>query len=82
MKEPQLERKPAIDNPWEDLVVSILSVNQFSLERTYRCLAILAQASPPRLGSKKRKGGTYCLSSLELPAFRIVCAALKIRAAD
>lgn len=23
------------DNPWEDLVVSILSVNQYSLERTY-----------------------------------------------
>jgi hypothetical protein len=38
MKETELERKPAIDDPWEDLVVSILSVNQFSLERTYRCL--------------------------------------------
>jgi len=33
-KEPHNE--PAIDDPWEDLVISMLSVNQYSLERTYR----------------------------------------------
>jgi len=38
MKETKLAGKLAIDNPWEDLIVSILSVNQYSLERTYRCL--------------------------------------------
>jgi hypothetical protein len=30
--------KPVIDDPWEDLVVSLLSVNQYSLERTYRSI--------------------------------------------
>lgn len=29
---------PVLDCPWEDLVVSILSVNQYSLERTYSSL--------------------------------------------
>jgi hypothetical protein len=38
MNATKLAGKPAIDNPWEDLVVSILSENQYSLERTYRCL--------------------------------------------
>jgi hypothetical protein len=28
--------KVQADNPWEDLVISILSVNQYSLERTYQ----------------------------------------------
>lgn len=32
------EEETALSDPWEDLVVSILSVNQYSLERTYRCL--------------------------------------------
>jgi hypothetical protein len=31
---------------------------------------------------KIERGGAYWLSSFVLPAFRIVCAALKIRAAD
>jgi|ERR1039458_7073655 endonuclease III-like uncharacterized protein len=35
-KEPS--NKPAIDDPWEDLVISLLSVNQYSLEHTYRSL--------------------------------------------
>lgn len=30
--------KEQADNPWEDLVISILSVNQYSLERTYRAI--------------------------------------------
>jgi hypothetical protein len=30
-------RSHAADSPWDDLVVSVLSVNQYSLERTY-CL--------------------------------------------
>lgn len=38
MKEKKLEGETAIADPWEDLVISILSVNQYSLERTYRCL--------------------------------------------
>lgn len=31
-------RANALDYPWDDLVVSILSVNQYSLERTYGLL--------------------------------------------
>jgi 3-methyladenine DNA glycosylase/8-oxoguanine DNA glycosylase len=31
----------AADDPWEDLVVSILSVNQYSLERTYQSIEAL-----------------------------------------
>lgn len=27
------------DSPWEDLVISILAVNQYSLEKTYACKA-------------------------------------------
>jgi len=34
---------PAVDDVWEDLVVSILSVNQYSLERTYSCIDGLRQ---------------------------------------
>lgn len=30
--------KVQADNPWEDLVLSILSVNQYSLERTYESI--------------------------------------------
>jgi hypothetical protein len=30
--------KEHADNPWEDLVISILSVNQYSLEHTYRAV--------------------------------------------
>lgn len=32
------------DSPWEDLVVSILSVNQYSLEKTYAVLSLLQQS--------------------------------------
>jgi hypothetical protein len=38
MEERQPGRKATADNAWEDLVVSILSVNQYSLERTYQAL--------------------------------------------
>jgi hypothetical protein len=31
------------DNPWEDVVVSILAVNQYSLERTYAAVPGLRQ---------------------------------------
>jgi len=30
--------KELADNPWEDLVISILSVNRYSIERTYRSI--------------------------------------------
>lgn len=42
------------DSPWEDLVVSILSVNQYSVEKTYAVLPLLRQAGllcPHNLGS-------------------------------
>lgn len=29
------------DNPWEDLVIAILAVNQYSLEKTYPALSLL-----------------------------------------
>src|SRR5690348_5862217 len=32
------------DSPWEDLVISILSVNQYSLEKTYACLSLLRKS--------------------------------------
>jgi hypothetical protein len=38
MREQEPKLKPAIDDPWEDLVVSLLSVNQYSLERTYESI--------------------------------------------
>lgn len=38
MTEHELKTRPAIDDPWEDLVVSLLSVNQYSLEWTYRSI--------------------------------------------
>jgi len=31
----EVVRANGIDDPWEDLVVAVLSVNQYSLERTY-----------------------------------------------
>jgi 3-methyladenine DNA glycosylase/8-oxoguanine DNA glycosylase len=36
MSEKQPETRRPTDDPWEDLVIGILSVNQYSLERTYR----------------------------------------------
>lgn len=33
----------ALDRPWDDLVISILSVNQYSLERTYGSLLALRE---------------------------------------
>ena len=44
--------KSQADNPWEDLVISILSVNQYSLERTYKSIEALRNAGlfdPQRL---------------------------------
>lgn len=38
MSEKEAKTKAAADDPWEDLVVSILSVNQYSLEHTYRSI--------------------------------------------
>jgi hypothetical protein len=32
------------DNPWEDLVISILSVNQYSLEKTYENAPLLRES--------------------------------------
>ncbi len=48
------KKAPSADNPWEDLVVSMLSVNNWSLEKTYYFLDNLrAQGlfDPNRLGS-------------------------------
>jgi hypothetical protein len=36
--QPKTARVQQLDNPWQDLVVSILSVNQYTLERTYQCI--------------------------------------------
>jgi len=38
MAEQEPKTKGATDDPWEDLVVSLLSVNQYSLERTYESI--------------------------------------------
>jgi len=43
MAEQDPKTKPAVDDPWEDLVVSILSVNQYSLERTFTSIAGLRE---------------------------------------
>src|ERR1041384_1101122 len=40
---PRADDRPHIDDPWEDLVVSVLSVNNYSLERTYKSLAALRE---------------------------------------
>jgi hypothetical protein len=42
MSESELEPKRTGDDAWGDLVISILSVNQYSLERTYRSLVGLS----------------------------------------
>lgn len=39
-----LPRTSEEDSPWEDLVVSILSVNQYSLEKTYAIVGGLREA--------------------------------------
>ena len=38
MADRERKTKSTIDDPWEDLVVSLLSVNQYSLERTYESI--------------------------------------------
>lgn len=41
------------DEPWEDLVVSILSVNQYTLEKTYAVVSLIRQSGlvgPENLG--------------------------------
>ncbi|MDZ4797978.1 MAG: hypothetical protein SGI92_07440 [Bryobacteraceae bacterium] len=43
MAEQNLKTKPDADDPWEDLVVSLLSVNQYSLERTYESIGGLRE---------------------------------------
>ncbi len=35
MVNPDTAGPPPDDSPWDDLVISILSINQYSLERTY-----------------------------------------------
>jgi hypothetical protein len=56
------------DNPWEDLVLSILSVNSYPLERTYLavdtlrreglfCPQNLARWTPSEIGTRLRHGG-------------------------
>jgi hypothetical protein len=52
MQEKKPDFKPAKDDAWEDLVVSILSVNQYSLKRTYQALEGLREqglSDPHRL---------------------------------
>ena len=43
MGEKEQKTKAAIDDPWDDLVISMLSVNQYSLERTYESIAGLRE---------------------------------------
>jgi hypothetical protein len=43
MSEEEPKMKPVIDDPWEDLVVSLLSVNHHSVERTYKSIEGLRQ---------------------------------------
>jgi hypothetical protein len=55
MSDRETLKESTIDNsdPWQDLVVSILSVNQYSLERTYRCVSGLREHGlfdPTKLG--------------------------------
>ena len=61
-------RSEGIDDPWEDLVVAILSVNQYSLERTYGAIgglrrervadpANLARWQPQEIEERLRAAG-------------------------
>lgn len=43
-----------MDNPWEDLVVAILAVNQYSLEKTYLLLPGLRKAGLTDAGNLSR----------------------------
>lgn len=56
------------DSPWEDLVISVLAVNQYSLEKTYACKqglqeqeltdpSALSQLSQREISSRLRTGG-------------------------
>lgn len=48
-----LPKTAPLDSPWDDLVVSILAVNQYTLERTYPLLQGLRReklTDPPSLG--------------------------------
>lgn len=58
------------DTVWEDLVLSILSVNQYSLEKTYACLEglrreglfepeTLISCSPEEIVARLKRGGCY-----------------------
>jgi hypothetical protein len=38
MSEMEANANPSVDDPWEDLVISILSVNQYPLDVTYRSI--------------------------------------------
>ena len=52
MSENEANAKPSVDDPWEDLVASILSVNQYPLELTYRSIEGLRKqglVSPEKL---------------------------------
>jgi hypothetical protein len=47
-------RPPTADDPWEDLVVSVLAVNQYSLDKTYAFICGLRETglvNPKNLGS-------------------------------
>ena len=70
MSDRETLRESTTDNsdPWQDLVVSILSVNQYSLERTYTCVSglrkqglfepiKLGQWSPSDIVEKLRSAG-------------------------
>jgi hypothetical protein len=56
------------DSPWDDLVISILAVNQYSLERTYACKeglqaqgltlpATLLELAPAEIEHRLKAGG-------------------------
>lgn len=56
------------DNPWEDLIVAILSVNNYSLEKTYSAIETLrgeglfhpenlVRWTSKEIGTRLRRGG-------------------------
>ena len=60
--------KASTDSPWDDLVISILAVNQYSLEKTYACKeglqakdltapATLLELAPAEIERRLKAGG-------------------------
>jgi len=63
-----LQGTGTLDSPWEDLVISVLAVNQYSLEKTYACKeglqtqelttpATLLELAPAEIERRLKAGG-------------------------